>query len=169
MCDSSLLGPGGSPWCGVPQVSPASCFQQKRCVLISCSGSAQQRCAGPGKQSSLFAPFTPQKTVHVASPSSLVDEELTMRYRFTFWLKLFVKLWAKRWSYSECCCLRRCSSWLERLVCCALILAGPMASQWSGKKLCWKWEYLCFGGAYTAEIISSETFETISDSRELRA
>lgn len=119
-----------------------------------------------GKAELTFCTFHPPKTVHVASPSSLVNEELKMRYRFTFWLKLFVKLWAKRWSYSECCCLRRCSS---LLVCCALILAGPVASQWSGKKLCWRREYLCFGGACTAEIISSETFETISESRDLRA
>lgn len=39
-------------------------------------------------------------------------------------------------------CPRRCSSWLERLVCCVLLLSIPAAAQRPGEKSCWVLWYL---------------------------
>lgn len=71
------------------------------------------------------------------------DDEVLLLFRtFVVFCSKWMKLWV--WLLVYLC---RCS-WLERLLCCVLIVVRKAASQWPGKN--WKHEYICSDGMLVA-------------------
>lgn len=104
-----------------------------------------------------FTPRQPQ-VVHVDSPlavSGRRDEDEVL-VCFDLNLSSFLQLSAamKLWLV-DCFYLCRCCSWLERLLCCVLVLVSRAASQWPGKSSRWKHEQCLWWHAYTSSCFYS--------------
>lgn len=136
----SLLGPGGSPWSELLQVTAlplhtSSLLPARRRVPISCSSSVQQqRCC----REAVNSPYTPLPPNSLCRFPTLCQWKKRWRWgTFLFHLLVAVSIAVKLWMTA--CFLCRCCSRLERLLCCVLILVSPAASRWPGKN--WYWIY----------------------------
>lgn len=137
---SSLLGPGGSPWCGSQQVTSLVCSSSSLPAerhphqLFLQQRRRRRRC----RTATLSFSFLPPLEVHVAfltdTGGPKEEDEVLPSVETCFFLFLFFDAdCGEEWALTCCPSLHRCASCLERLVRCVLVLVLPAASQWPGK------------------------------------